>query len=66
MYSGGHGFFEMLQDQRFAKQNGSSYFLLENDDWQVFGLDTSFDPRDFRGHIGTIRRAGRMARAEAR
>jgi hypothetical protein len=54
MYSGGHGFFEMLQDPRFAAQNRASYFLLENDDWQVFGLDTSFDPRDYKGDIGEL------------
>jgi hypothetical protein len=54
MYSGGHGYFNMLKDQRFFRQNQSSYFLLENDHWQVFGLDTSFDPRDFSGDIGEL------------
>jgi len=54
MYSGGHGFFDMLKDPRFARQNQSSYFLMENEHWQVFGLDTSFDPRDFSGDIGEL------------
>jgi len=54
MYSGGHGYFNMLKDQRFFRQNQSSYFLMENDHWQVFGLDTSFDPRDFSGDIGEL------------
>jgi hypothetical protein len=54
MYSGGHGYFNMLKDSRFSRQNKSSYFLLENDNWQVFGLDTSFDPRDFSGEAGEL------------
>ena len=54
MYSGGHGYFAMLKDPRFAAQHQSSYFLLENDRWQVFGLDTSFDPRDWKGDIGEL------------
>ena len=54
MYSGGHAYFDVLKDPRFVAQNNSSYFLLENDDWQIFGLDTSFDPRDFRGNIGEL------------
>ena len=41
MYTGGHGFYHMLnKDNRFIGQNGCSYFLLENDYWQIFGLDT--------------------------
>jgi hypothetical protein len=54
MFSGGHGFFDMLKDARFTCQNKSSYFLLENAHWQVFGLDTSFDPRDFTGDTGEL------------
>jgi Calcineurin-like phosphoesterase len=54
MYSGGHGFFEMLKDPRFVAQKQASYFLLENADWQVFGLDTSFDSRDYKGDIGEL------------
>jgi hypothetical protein len=55
MYSGGHGFFRMLGiDYRFSNQGGCSYFLLENEHWQVFGLDTSYDPIDFKGDIGNL------------
>jgi hypothetical protein len=50
MYAGGGAFFEMLlADTRFARQNGSSYFLLENAHWQVAGLDTSYSPPDESG-----------------
>lgn len=55
MYSGGHAYFEMLkEDERFGAQNQSAYFLLESKDWQVFGLDTAYDPRDFRGSSGEL------------
>jgi hypothetical protein len=55
MYSGGHGFFDMLNsDPRFGNQGGSSYFLFENEHWQVFGLDTAFAPPDFKGDIGDM------------
>jgi len=54
MFSGGLSYFDMLKDPRFACQNQASYFLLENEHWQVFGLDTSFDPRDFTGSIGEL------------
>jgi hypothetical protein len=44
MYSGGYGYYgHLLQDARFAEQDGSSWFSLENDDWQVLGLDTAYD-----------------------
>lgn len=49
-YCGGHGYFDtLLRDERFrrwhADKNGepSSFFLIENDDWQIFGLDTSWE-----------------------
>jgi hypothetical protein len=54
MYSGGHGFFQLLKDQRFHQQGGSSYFLLENKHWQIFGLDTGYDPRDYKGDKGEL------------
>lgn len=48
-YSGGYGYFDtLLRDKRFIrwhaddKDEPSSFFLIENDDWQVFGLDTSW------------------------
>jgi hypothetical protein len=44
MYSGGHAYFgHLLQDPRFAEHDGSSWFSLENDDWQLLGLDTAYD-----------------------
>jgi hypothetical protein len=43
-----------LQDSRFVRQGGSSYFSLENDHWQILGLDTGYDPQDFRGSQGTL------------
>jgi hypothetical protein len=44
MYSGGHAYFgHLLADSRFAAQDRSSWFSLENDDWQVFGLDTAHE-----------------------
>jgi hypothetical protein len=55
MYSGGKGYFEyLLADQRFQAQERSSFFSLENDNWQLLGLDTgyhtsTFDPHDLYG-----------------
>jgi len=50
MYSGGHGYFGyLLRDERFAEQEGSSHFLLENDHWQILGLDTAYKDRDLAG-----------------
>lgn len=44
MYSGGHGYFDhLLKDARFALQQQSSYFSLENDFWQILALDTAYD-----------------------
>ena len=55
MYAGGFGYFRvLLGDSRFAAQNRSSYFLLENDAWRVAGLDTAYDPPDFRGEKGNL------------
>jgi Calcineurin-like phosphoesterase. len=55
MYSGGHGFFNWLRtDPRFAKQQGCSYFLLENKLWQLFGLDSAYGSPDRKGNIGNI------------
>jgi hypothetical protein len=57
MYAGGHGFYEMLaNDERFDPQGNCSYFLLENEFWQVFGLDTSSTPNpgDWDGSMGVL------------
>lgn len=44
MYSGGHAYFGyLLEDPRFRAQEKSSYFSLENDDWQVLALDTAYE-----------------------
>ena len=58
MYSGGAGYFDyLLRDARFAPQQKSSFFSLENDRWQLLGLDTGyhenrlFDPHDLYGDI---------------
>lgn len=54
MYGGGHSFFGMLKnDTSFAAQK-DSYFLLENANWQVFGLDSAYEPTDFRGETGVL------------
>lgn len=55
MFTGGHAYFDyLLQEPRFARQGGSSYFSLENDDWQILALDTGYDPQDSRGSKGTL------------
>lgn len=51
MYSGGHGYFDhLLADPRFARQERSSYFSLENDYWQILGLDTAYNEFDLFGN----------------
>ncbi|MEE6178704.1 metallophosphoesterase family protein [Mycobacterium sp. 050134] len=46
MYSGGHGYFEtLLADPRFACQQRSSWFSIENDHWRIVGLDTAWDEK---------------------
>ncbi len=53
MYSGGHGYFGyLLRDPRFARQNGSSYFCLQNGDWQLLGLDSAYRDEDLAGEQG--------------
>lgn len=49
-YSGCYGYFDtLLSEKRFFRWHQddrglpSSFFLIENDDWQVFGLDTAWD-----------------------
>ena len=50
MYSGGHGYFDAFLRQDFMlrwhgdeRGEPSSFFLIEDRDWQVFGLDTSWN-----------------------
>jgi 3',5'-cyclic AMP phosphodiesterase CpdA len=55
MFAGGHSYFErLLGDIRFTRQAKCSYFLLENSDWQIFGLDSAYEPRDWRGEEGDL------------
>jgi hypothetical protein len=62
MYAGGHDYFDfLLAEPRFSRQQGSSHFLLENDHWQVFGLDTAWENAGLAGGqaewVSKIRRA---------
>ena len=55
MYTGGFGYFDlMLADPRFAAQQKSSYFLLENENWQIAGLDSAYAPPDPKGDRGNL------------
>lgn len=50
MYSGGHEYFDyLLADGRFENQENSSYFSLENEHWQILGLDSAYDDGDLHG-----------------
>jgi hypothetical protein len=64
MYSGGHAYFDfLLADPRFRRQEQSSYFSLENANWQILGLDTAWDDKDLTGGqakwVADTRRANR-------
>jgi hypothetical protein len=53
MYSGGHAFFgHALKDERFARQQGSSHFSLQNDHWTIVGLDTAWEDHGLEGNQG--------------
>jgi hypothetical protein len=50
MYSGGHGYYgTCLADPRFSRQQGCSFFALENDHWQFLGLDSSYEDGGLHG-----------------
>jgi hypothetical protein len=50
MYAGGQAFFgHALKDERFARQQGSSWFSLVNDDWTILGLDTAWEEHGLEG-----------------
>jgi hypothetical protein len=58
MYSGGHGYFGyVLHDPRFRghwrgdpeREAPSSYFSIENDCWQLLGLDSAYSDHDLAG-----------------
>jgi hypothetical protein len=43
MYSGGRGYFALLDDPRFAHQQKSSFFSLASTHWLLLGLDSSYE-----------------------
>ncbi|MBA3420969.1 MAG: metallophosphoesterase [Thermoleophilaceae bacterium] len=50
MYSGGDGYYGLLDGEaRFARQGGLSFFHLQNDHWDVLGLDTAYEDHDLNG-----------------
>jgi hypothetical protein len=51
MYAGGHAYFgSALKDPRFAGHQGSSWFSLENDHWNILGLDTAWEDHGLQGN----------------
>ncbi len=54
MYSGGHGYFGLISGNddsgdpaaAFAHQNGTSFFRIFNDHWQIIGLDSAYEDND--------------------
>lgn len=44
MYTGGHGYMEvLLKDERFKNWQTSNYFALQNDNFLIVGLDTAYE-----------------------
>ncbi|MEM7154482.1 MAG: metallophosphoesterase [Myxococcota bacterium] len=44
MYPGAKAYFDVaLADRRFAAQNATSYFCLQNQHWAIVGLDTAYE-----------------------
>ncbi len=55
MYSGGYGYFgHLLKNDLFRQQAGFSQFSLENTNWMLLGLDTSYQPADKFGMRGDV------------
>jgi 3',5'-cyclic AMP phosphodiesterase CpdA len=46
MYSGGHGYFDVISRDLFAAQQGTSCFRLFNEHWQFIALDTAYQDND--------------------
>jgi hypothetical protein len=42
MYSGAGAYFKAINGSPFEKQQGCSYFALENNDWVIVGLDSAY------------------------
>jgi hypothetical protein len=50
MYLGGHAYYgTCLADARFARQEGSSFFALRNDHWQLLALDSAYEDGGLHG-----------------
>ena len=50
MYIGGQDYFgTCLADQRFSRQEKSSWFSLSNDNWQFLALDTAYEDAGLHG-----------------
>ncbi len=48
MYSGGHGYFGLISSNgAFKHQNGTSFFRIFNNHWQIIGLDSAYVDNDF-------------------
>ncbi len=55
MYSHGRGYFtDILAADPFKHQNATSYFLLQNEHWQIFGLDTAYHDKPPLYEDGTL------------
>jgi hypothetical protein len=55
MFSGGKPLFDFLaSDRRFQRQNGCTYFALENKEWLIFGLDTAYESEGMKGDAGGL------------
>ena len=46
MYSGGHGYFDVVTKGLCSQQQGTSCFRLFNDHWQFIALDTAYADND--------------------
>ncbi len=42
MYSGANPYFQAISNPPFDRQNGCSYFALENSNWVIVGLDSAY------------------------
>lgn len=42
MYSGAKPYFDAIQGAPFGMQNGCSYFVVENSNWVIVGLDSAY------------------------
>ena len=59
MYSGAKPYFDAIAAPPFGKQNGCSFFALENNNWVIVGLDSAyFSPEDGLYMDGSLSPAG--------